>query len=200
MMQQSAVHRGGLLAVEAWSVGSSGIPPDEPGERGGAFPASILRVARLPAPGLNLRLKSTNNHDKRRTTANPCDKRRTMAILGESRRSRRGGRGKSSLFVLFLSRRAGCCRSSAPGRVARVPGEVSTTTEDGWPRCLAFGHLGEDRPRQGRFSAFLTSVVIRCKFSIDAERTHPIRTHGGFYKRGCQVKTLLLIRRGRIFF
>jgi hypothetical protein len=28
------------------------------------------------------------------------------------------------------------------GRVAQVPGEVSTTTEDGCPRCLAFGHLG----------------------------------------------------------
>jgi hypothetical protein len=27
-------------------------------------------------------------------------------------------------------------------RVAQVPGEVSTATEDGWPRCLAFGHLG----------------------------------------------------------
>ena len=31
------------------------------------------------------------------------------------------------------------------GRVAQVPEEVSTTTEDGWPRCLAFGHLGEHR-------------------------------------------------------
>jgi hypothetical protein len=28
------------------------------------------------------------------------------------------------------------------GRVARVPVEVSTTTENGWPRYLAFGHLG----------------------------------------------------------
>ena len=29
------------------------------------------------------------------------------------------------------------------GRVAQMPREVSTTTEDGCPRCLAFGHLGE---------------------------------------------------------
>jgi len=28
-------------------------------------------------------------------------------------------------------------------RVAQVPGEVRTTTEDGCPRCLAVGHLGE---------------------------------------------------------
>jgi len=31
------------------------------------------------------------------------------------------------------------------GRVAQVPAEVSRTIEDGWPRCLAFGHLGERR-------------------------------------------------------
>jgi CRP-like cAMP-binding protein len=29
--------------------------------------------------------------------------------------------------------------------VPQVPGAVSTTTEDGCPRCLAFGHLGEQR-------------------------------------------------------
>jgi hypothetical protein len=34
------------------------------------------------------------------------------------------------------------------GRVAQVPGEVSTTTKDGCPRCLAFGHLGDQEPQQ----------------------------------------------------
>ena len=42
-------------------------------------------------------------------------------------------------------------------RVAQVPGEVSTTTEDGCPRCLAFGHLGEHGPWQADFGVWPTS-------------------------------------------
>jgi putative transposase len=36
-------------------------------------------------------------------------------------------------------------------RMPQVPGEVSTTTEDGCPRCLAFGHLGDHEPRPAHF-------------------------------------------------
>jgi len=41
-----------------------------------------------------------------------------------------------------LEEQAGISR----GRVAQVPGEVRTTTGDGWPGCLAFGHLGVSPP------------------------------------------------------
>jgi hypothetical protein len=47
------------------------------------------------------------------------------------------------------------------GRVAQVPGEVSTTTKDGCPRCLAFGHLGE----HGRWQPVLLFLDI-CSDSL----------------------------------
>jgi hypothetical protein len=38
--------------------------------------------------------------------------------------------------------------------VAHVPRGVSATTKAGWPRCLAFGHLGERR-------LWLSAVISR---------------------------------------
>ena len=34
--------------------------------------------------------------------------------------------------------------------VAQLPGELSATTKDGCPRCLAFGHLGKHEPQSIR--------------------------------------------------
>jgi RHS repeat-associated protein len=52
-------------------------------------------------------------------------------------------------------------------RVARVPGEVSTTTEAGWPRCLAFGHLGDHLNRRSYLKSYTDSVMGNWSYSYD---------------------------------
>jgi hypothetical protein len=45
-------------------------------------------------------------------------------------------------------------------RVAQVPGSVSSTTKDGCPRCLAFGHLGKHSSRQAGLRRVARSLAF----------------------------------------
>ena len=98
------------------------------------------------------------------TTKDGCPRCLAFGHLGEHRPWRAGFGGWPNLFPSLKwvpypsaapSRKGGKPQPSlSPGRVAQVSGEVTTTTKDGCPRCLAFGHLGEHRPWRAGFGGW----------------------------------------------